>query len=177
MSNAQAASVIQSSGCLRIPTPAAHLCTAFPRPCTTAVAHASAARTAYPPDHHRSCALCVNNGSIATGYASSASRDAAFDSANNLYGNAASPDPANHDCSSGLLADNRKYGNPTDISSTPSIDSAGFPPAARAHSMRGLRVRNERLRITSPPWTALCALRLSTQVIPYAYKYPVSSMT
>src|SRR5205085_12474818 len=79
----------------------------------------------YAPDHQRSCWSIGSSGSMATGYAIKAVRDAALETAKSLYGNRPRPAPAYQDCSNGLVVDSRKYGSPTEIASNPKIAIAG----------------------------------------------------
>ena len=135
---AQAASATQAMGAVRRRSAAASSGRRRRRRVSVAV---SARRTAArgKRDQYAIWRPVERKGSMANGYASSASNEAALESANSLYGKCRPREAASHDCKSGLVADSAKYGSPTDDASRSRIAAVGLPPVASGRRLTAVR--------------------------------------
>src|SRR5579872_1126152 len=73
----------------------------------------STTTAAYPASHQRNCVLEGSKGSMTSGNASRASRQAVLETAYSQYGSLPVVAPAYQDCTSGLVLDRTKKGRPT----------------------------------------------------------------
>src|ERR1041385_4091816 len=87
-------------------------------------------------------------GSIQTGYAARASRAPAFESAKSREGCA----PGYQLCSSGLVAERRKYGKPRTAVSRPRIRHVGSSPLAGFQKEPGITGSNRSAAASNPTW-------------------------